>query len=111
MTAVLFAALVWKVIDFLRLLTNLKHQTSAILTQLLAWVGGVVIVAVGAHAAVASNVVVPGTSLPLGKLDFGSVVLVGLLVSSFGSVGVDIKQALDGSDSSAKPSLLTPPSG
>lgn len=114
MSAVLFATLLWQVIDFLRELTNLRTQKSAVLTQLTAWVGGVVMVALAAHATVARGLVPPGFTQQLGKLDFGSTVLIGLAVSSFASSLVDVKQAIDSKDSSTKPPLLpasppTPP--
>lgn len=109
MTAVVFAALVWKVVDFLRQLANLKTQKSSVLTQLCAWVGGIAVVALGAHAAVSAALVLPGSTLPLGKLDFGSTILLGMLISSTASALVDVKQAIDGHDSAAKPSLLEPP--
>ncbi len=48
--AVLLATLVWQVIDFLRELTNLPTQKSAVLTQLAAWIGGVVVVLLAAHS-------------------------------------------------------------
>lgn len=106
MTYVLFAALVWQVVDFLRELTNLSTNKSAVVTQACAWVGGIMLIALAAHAAVTEAVVMPGMSVALGKLDWPSVVLVGLLASSLASTGVDVKQALDGSDSAAKPQLL-----
>lgn len=106
MTAVVFAALVWKVVDWLRLLFNLPRQVSAVVTQALAWVAGVLLVWVASSASVTAEVVLPGTSAALGTLDAGSVILVGLLVSSFGSAIVDVKQALDRTDSAAKPPLV-----
>lgn len=106
MTAVLFGSLIWQVIDFLRELMNLKSQKSAVLTQLAAWVGGAVAIFIGTHAAVTTSLVLPGTDLPLGKYDFGSIILVGMLFSSLASTGVDIKQAIDSNDSASKPPLL-----
>lgn len=109
MTAIVFATLVAKVIDFLRLLANASTNRSAIVTQLSAWVGGIVLVVLAAHASVTADLVLPGTSMALGVIDGSSQVLVGLLVSSLGSALVDVKQAIDGSDSAAKPPLLGPP--
>lgn len=110
MTTIVFAALVWKVIDFLRMLFNITAQKSAIITQATAWVGGVVLCVVAAHAAVTAGLVLPGSDLPLGQLDFASQVLIGLLVSSLASGIVDVKQAIDPSDSAAKPPLVSLPS-
>lgn len=106
MTVVVFAALVWKVIDFLRMLFNISSQKSAIITQATAWIGGVVLVVIAAHAGVTKALVLPGSDLSLGLLDFPSQVLIGLLVSSLASGVVDIKQAIDGSDSSAVVPLI-----
>lgn len=115
MTIVIFAALVWKVIDFLRMLFNIQSQKSSIITQVTAWVGGIILVVVAAHAGVTKALVLPGSDLALGVLDFPSQVLVGLLVSSLASGVVDIKKAVDGSDSSAVvpliPSSTTPVAG
>jgi hypothetical protein len=110
MTLVVFAALVWKVIDFLRMCLNFKAQKSAILTQLTAWVGGVVLVIVAAHASVSSGLVLPGSDEALKTIDFASQVLLGLLISSFASTVVDLKQAFDRSDSAVKPPMLPPTS-
>jgi len=106
MTVVIFAALIWKVIDFLRMLANFKNQKSGIITQLTAWVGGVLIVILGAHAEVTKALILPGSTQTLGSLDIASLIILGLLISSFASSLVDVKQAVDSSDSSAVPSLL-----
>lgn len=108
MDTVVFAALVWQVIDFARELANLPAQRSAVLTQALAWCAGVGAVAVGAHANATAALVLPGSNLPLGELDAWSVVLVGVLVASTASSAVDLKQAFDGHDSNARPPLAKP---
>jgi hypothetical protein len=107
MDAVIFATLVWQVIDFLREVTNFKTQRSAVLTQLSAWVGGIILVVLASHAKVSTDLVLPGMSTALGHLDGASQVLYGLMVASLGSSGVDLKQAFDNKDSAAKPSLLS----
>ena len=107
MTFLIFSVLVWKVIDFLRMLFNFSTQKSGIITQATAWVGGVLLVIVAAHAGVTGNLVIPGADEPLKVLDFGSQILLGLLVASLASGVVDVKQAIDGTDSSAKPSLIS----
>lgn len=100
MTAVIFAALVWKVIDFFRMLFNIPTQKSAIITQVTAWVGGVILVVIAAHAGVTKALVLPGSDQALGTLDFASQILIGLLISSLASGIVDVKQAIDTTDSS-----------
>jgi ABC-type multidrug transport system permease subunit len=106
MTFVVFAVLVWKVIDFLRMLFNITTQRSAIITQATAWVGGVLLVLIASHAGVMKALVLPGSDQALGLLDFPSQVLIGLLVSSFASGVVDIKKAIDNTDSSAVVPLI-----
>lgn len=106
MTVIVFTALVWKVIDFFRLLFNFKTQRSGVITQVTAWVGGVVLVVVAAHASVTSGLVLPGADEPLKSIDFASQILLGLLISSLASSVVDIKQAVDSTDSATKPPMV-----
>jgi hypothetical protein len=106
MTVVVFAALVWKVIDFLRMCLNFTTQKSAIFTQATAWVGGVVLVILAAHASVSGGLVLPGADEPLKTLDFASQVLLGMLIASFASTVVDLKQAFDNTDSALKPPMV-----
>ena len=108
MTVIVFSALVWKVIDFLRMLANPKTNKSGITTQLAAWVGGVVVVILGAHAEVSSSLVLPGADTALHSIDFASQILLGLLISSFASTIVDVKQAIDNKDTSSMPPLVNP---
>lgn len=110
METVVFTALVWKVIDFLRQAANFAANKSGVVTQLLAWIAGVLAVIVAAHADATSSLVLPGATQNLGALDGWSQVLVGLLLASTASAAVDVKQAIDGTDSNVKPPLL-PPSG
>lgn len=108
MTLVLFATLVWQAVDFLRELFALPGSKSSVITQATAWVGGIVLVALAAHAKVTSDIVLPGLKTSLGRLDGSSVVLVGMLAASLASSLVDVKQAVDHNDSAAKPPLLGP---
>lgn len=109
MSAILLSALVWQVVDFLRELANLKTHKSDVITQATAWLGGVVIILLCSHATVAAGIVVPGFTAPIGGLDVGSQILLGLVVASLGSSLVDVKQALDSTDSAAKPPLVKAP--
>lgn len=108
MDIILFATLIWQVIDFARELANFGSERSSVVTQLSAWLVGIAAVALGAHADVTAGITFPGTGLPLGQLDFGSVVLVGLMAASLASSLVDTKQALDRGDTARKPALLGP---
>lgn len=107
MTVVLFSSLVIQVLDFFKELKNWGSNKSAVLTQALAWIGGIVLVLLAAHAAVAAGVVLPGLGIAIGKLDFGSQILAGMLVSSVASTVYDFKAAIDNQDSAAKPPLVS----
>lgn len=102
------AALVLKLTDFLRLVTNLASQRSAVLTQLCAWAAGI-----GATflygASQLGNFVIPGTTLTIVAMNGATKVIVGLSFASVASTVVDLKQSRDNSDSAAKPPLLGPP--
>lgn len=108
--ALALATVVWQVIDFLRELAHIKENKSAVLTQATAWVGGVIVVMLAAQSDLFNGFQVG--SVVLSHLNTGSQVFFGLIVSSLASTGVDIKQAIDSRDTSAKPPLVassTPP--
>lgn len=97
------AALVWKLTDFLRLVVNLSTERSAVLTQLSAWAAGVGAVWLYGASQFGGSVVVEG--LAISAMSGPTKVLVGITIASLGSALVDVKQAVDGSDSSTKPPL------
>lgn len=96
--------LVVKAVDFMRLLVNLSANKSAVLTQLLAWAGGIGAIFLFAATDYASSVGAAGTTL--NNVSGATLVLVGLMMSSSASVLVDFKQSIDNSDTAAKPPLL-----
>lgn len=98
-------ALVWKVVDWLRLVANFRAERSAIVTQLAAWVGAVAVVFLYG-ASQFGNFTVPGTPLPLADLDAWGKLILGLAIGSTASAAVDVKQAVDGNDNASKPPLL-----
>lgn len=102
----LLTTVLWKVIDFLRLVANFKTNRSAVVTMATAFVGGVFAVVLASHASLFDHFDVNG--LTLTQLDVGSQIFLGLGIASLAGVGVDIKAAIDGSDSAAKPPLLPP---
>lgn len=75
---------------------------------LLAFVGGLVVVVLGAHsdATAALHLIKGGPSL--GALDGGGQILLGISVGSAGTVLADVRNALDGSTSAAKPPIVGP---
>ena len=97
-------ALVWKVVDFIRLVANGSQSKSGIVTQLVAWVGGIMAVVLYAASDFASTVSIGDK--PLDKLSFVTLVLVGMALGSIASASVDVKQAIDATDSSVKPKLF-----
>lgn len=98
-------AVVWKVIDFLRLLAHFGRERSAVVTQLLVWLGAIVVVFVYAQSQL-GDFTIPGTELLLSDANVWTLIVLALAIGSTASVAVDIKQAVDGSDSAAKPPLL-----
>lgn len=101
------AATVAKIIDFFRLLSNFATQKSAVITQLGAFAAGIIGVELYAHSDYASGIVLG--DIPLSTANGASLVLIGLAVSSFASLAVDFKQAIDHTDSAAKPPLIKSP--
>lgn len=104
---VLLTTVLWKLIDFGSLVANLKENKAAAVKQATAFVGGVVAVVLASHASLFDQFNVNGLSLT--QLDLGSQIFLGLGIASLAGVGVDIKQAIDNTDSAAKPPLLPPP--
>jgi hypothetical protein len=98
-------AVVWKVIDFLRLAANWPTTRSSVVTQLLTWAGAVVVVFLYA-ASELGDFVIPGTELVLSDTNAWTKIVLALAIGSATSVAVDFKQAIDSTDSAAKPPLL-----
>lgn len=98
-------ALVWKVVDFLRLVANLGTQRSAVVTQLTAWLGAVAVVFLYG-ASDLGDFHVPGTALALADVNGWTKLVLGLAVGSTASAAVDVKQAIDRNDNASKPPLV-----
>jgi len=96
-------ALPWKVVDWAKLLVN-KDWNGAI-TQLVAWVAGVLALVAGANSDAFEAFAIPGMIKPIGDLNTWSLILLGVAMMSAGSVAYDFKKALDGSDSAKMPPL------
>ena len=102
--AALVVALIWKLTDFLKQLTNRKWP--AVLTQLVAWIAGFIVIVLFAHSAYAAHLIIHG--LRFDHVSWVDQLLAGLLMGSGGSASYDLKRALDNSDSAATPSLVPP---
>lgn len=98
----LLAALAKKLVDFVRQVRG--RDTSAILTQLVAWASGIAVVVVGANVDVASGVQIANQSLD--QLSIWSQLVLGTVIGSLGSVGKDVLKALDNSQTEATPKLV-----
>jgi hypothetical protein len=95
-------AFVKKAVDFVR---NLRgRDMSAVLTQLLAWVSGIVVVWLSAHVDFASAVEVANISLD--QMGLWTQAALGVLLGSGASVFQDALKSVDNSQSEAKPKLL-----
>lgn len=100
--AVAMLALIVKVIDFLRYAK--AGDTNGVLTQLITWVSGVLVLLLVAQTNWADGISIGDTVLS--KLGFWSVVFAGLSLASSASVVKDTLKSVDNSNSSAIPTLL-----
>lgn len=100
--AVAMAALVLKVIDFLRYVGARDLNGSG--TQLITWIAGVAVAFLVAHTEWADGIELGGA--PLGKLGFWSLVFVGLTYSSLASAGKDLLKSIDNNNSAKIPTLF-----
>jgi hypothetical protein len=98
----LLAAFAKKLVDFVRQLRG--RDTSAVLTQLLAWAAGIAVVFIGAHVDVASGIEVANHTLD--QLSLWSQLVLGTVVGSLGSIGKDTLKALDNHQTEAAPKLV-----
>jgi hypothetical protein len=95
-------ALTIKVIDFLRYLR--AGDMNGVLTQLCAWVAGVIVVLLVAQTTWADGIGVGDQSLA--TLGFWSLVFYGLSAGSGASLAKDTLKAVDNSNSAAIPTLV-----
>lgn len=98
----LLAAFAKKLVDFVRQLRG--KDTSAVLTQLLAWASGIAVVFIGAHVDVAQGIEIANHSLD--QLSLWSQIVLGAVVGSLGSIGKDTLKALDRNQTEAAPKLV-----
>jgi hypothetical protein len=105
----LLGAFAKKIVDFVRQLRG--KDVSAVLTQLLAWVSGIVVVFLASHIDFASAIEVANVSLD--QMSTWTQVVLGLVAGSLGSLSKDALKALDRFQTEAAPKLVegtsTPP--
>lgn len=102
------AVLVMAVINFLKFVRT--GDVNGALTQLSVWVAGVVVVLLVAQTDFATGIVIGDLTLDL--MNFWSLLFLGLTIASLATFGVEIRKALDNTDSAVKPHLFnndTPP--
>lgn len=92
-------ALIWKIVDFVKYLR--ARNSEAVVTQAAVWFAGVGVIFLLAATDFASAINVG--DLSLGTLNAASLILLGLSVGSSASVLVDVKKAVDNTDSAAVP--------
>ena len=95
-------AFVKKAVDFVRGLRG--RDMNLVLTQLLAWVTGIVVVWLSAHVDFASAVEV--SNIQLDQMSLWAQAALGILLGSGASVGQDILKSVDNTQSEAKPKLV-----
>jgi hypothetical protein len=96
------AVLVFAIINFLKAVK--AKDGNAAFTQVVVWVAGVLVVLLAAQTDFASGINIGDEVLT--DLNFWSLLFIGLTISSLASFGVEIKKALDNTDSSKSPPLL-----
>jgi len=100
--------LIIKLIDFFRYLAAYPRtrDLNGIVTQLVAWIAGVVVLLLVANTSWAPNIVIGGFALS--KLGFWSLVFYGMATASGASLTNDLRKALDNHQSAAVPTLVGP---
>lgn len=97
------AAVAKKFVDFIRQLRG--RDVSAVLTQLLAWASGIVVVYLAAHVDFASAI--EFANVQLDQMGLFTQTVLGVLVGSVGSVVKDGLKAVDNTQTEATPALVT----
>lgn len=88
---VILAALIAKLIDFGKALSN--RDGNAAVTQLVAWVSGVLILILFARSDFAAAIEYGGVTIS--NMNIWTQIIVGMAISSVASVGNDVRQAVD----------------
>lgn len=96
-------ALTWKVVSTLKYLTN--RRWGDVVTQLVTWVGCLIVLLLAGEARVLSDVPITD-SATLASLDLGSRIYLALFVGSGASIAYDLRKAIDNADSAAEPALV-----
>lgn len=107
MEALGFLALAALVIKITSVIKSIGKDNNMVVTQLVVWVVGIIVLFLGAEAEITETLIIPGlTATPLGDMDTASIILAGFILGSSGAFAYDVKKAIDGSDSATEPALL-----
>lgn len=96
-------AFVKKAVDFVRGLRG--RDINLVLTQLVAWITGIVVVWLAAKVDFASAVEI--ANVQLDQMSLWTQAALGVLLGSGASVGQDILKSIDNTQSEAKPKLVS----
>lgn len=97
-------ALVFTLINFLKNVTN--RLWSPVITQLISWAAGILVVMLFANTTWADTVTFGDSTL--GSLNGTSQLVIGLMAASLFGVVKEVTKAIDQSDSASKPPLIPP---
>lgn len=107
-TVAAVGAVIYTAVNLLKYLR--ARDWNGVVTLLVAAVIGIGIACWMANSDLTETLTPIEGGVPLKDMDFGSLALFGIALSSTFSVVTDFRKAFDASDSAAKPSLLPPPS-
>jgi hypothetical protein len=97
------AALTLTFVDFLRNLTPADHNYNAAITQIVAWVAGLVAVFLYGESQLGETITIGKTTLD--HADTGTKIIVGLSIASIASTFVKFTKSIDNTDSNKQPPL------
>lgn len=102
-------ATIYTAVNLIRYARN--ADWNGVVTLIVACLVGIGIVWLAAQADITENLLLVEDGQRLGLLDGPSLILAGVALASLSSAFTDIRKALDGSDSAAKPTLVHPADG
>ena len=101
------AALTLTFVDFLKNLTPPDHDYNSAITQLVAWVAGLVAVFLYGESQLGDTITIGKTTLD--HADTATKIIVGLSIASLGSTFYKLTKSIDNTDSNKQPPLIGPP--
>lgn len=103
-----FVALATLVIKIVTVVKSIGKDTNAVVTQVVVWGVGIVVLFLAGEADITRHMTIPGLSdLAIGDMDAASLILAGLILGSSGAFAYDVKKSIDNTDSSTEPALLS----